>query len=92
MRIEIKQLKESVLPVLLAISICCNILYLFGIIEFKIRLLPQKTHEIEKQFLKHNFIDSPIHPGTIPIHTEIIADTTDKELLKIPGDSLKPIY
>jgi hypothetical protein len=67
-------------------------LYLFGIIGFKLGLLPQKTQHVEKQFLKHNFIDSPIHPGTIPIHPEMIADTTDKELLKIPGDSLKPIY
>jgi hypothetical protein len=82
MRNEIKQPKKLVLPILLVISICFNILYLFGIIDFKIRLIPQKTHQVGKQFLKHNFIDSPIHPEAIPIHPEMIADTTDKKNVK----------
>jgi len=86
MRIEIKQLKKLILPILLVISICFNLLYLFDIIEFKI------GHESENQFLKFDFIDSPIKTEMIPIYPETFADTTDKELLKIPSDSLKPIY
>jgi hypothetical protein len=86
MSIEIKQLKKLILPTLLFISISFTLLYLFGIIDFK------TGHEPENQFLKFNFIDSPIPQEKIHIYPETIADTTGKELLKIPDDSLKQIY
>ena len=60
MRIAIKQPKKLILPIVLALSICINLLYLFRIIEFKIGLFPRKTQELEKQNMKPNFIDSPI--------------------------------
>ena len=68
-----------ILPILLGMSLFFNLLYLFGIIEFKI------GHKPENQFSKFKFIDSPIHHRSLD-------DLKDKPPLKFPSDSLKPIY
>jgi hypothetical protein len=61
MKTEISQLKKIILPLLLFISLCFNILYLFNIIDFKINLIPSKTQELQNKTFK-KFIDSPIIP------------------------------
>ena len=61
MKTEISQLKKIILSLLLFISLCFNILYLFNIIDFKINLIPSKTQELQNKTFK-KFIDSPIIP------------------------------
>jgi hypothetical protein len=65
MKIKVVQLKKTILPLLLLISLCFNILYLFSIIDVKIHLLPTKTQESQYKMFKH-FWDSPCaQPDTI---------------------------
>ena len=61
MKTEISQLKKIILPLLLFISLCFNILYLFNIIDFKINVIPSKPQELQNKTFK-KFIDSPIIP------------------------------
>ena len=61
MKTEIGQLKKIILPLVLFISLCFNILYLFNIIDFKINLIPSKNQEFQNKTFK-KFIDSPIIP------------------------------
>ena len=61
MKTEKSQLKKIILPLLLIISLCFNILYLFNIIDFKLNLIPSKTLELQNKTFK-KFIDSPIIP------------------------------
>ena len=61
MKTEISRLKRIILPLLLIISLCFNILYLFNIIDFKLNLIPSKTQELQNKTFK-KFIDSPIIP------------------------------
>jgi hypothetical protein len=61
MKTEIGQLKKIILPLLLFISLCFNILYLFNIIDFRINLIPSKTQELQNKTFK-KYIDSPIIP------------------------------
>ena len=61
MKTEKSQLKRIILPLLLIISLCFNILYLFNIIDFKLNLIPSKTQELQNKTFK-KFIDSPIIP------------------------------
>ena len=58
MKIKVGQLKKVILPLLLLISLCFNILYLFNIIAVRINLLPAKTQESQYKTFKH-FWDSP---------------------------------
>lgn len=53
--------KKTILPVLLFISLCFNILYIFNIIDFKISPSLSKTQEFKNKTFK-KFIDSPIIP------------------------------
>ena len=59
MKIKIGQSKKVILPLLLFISLCFNILYLFDIIDFKINPIPSKTQELQNKTFKQ-FWDSPI--------------------------------
>jgi hypothetical protein len=61
MKIKTGQLKKIILPLLLFISLCFNILFLFNLIDFKISLSPSKTQELQNKTFKQ-FEDSPIIP------------------------------
>ena len=61
MKIKIGQCKKVILPILLFISLCFNILYLFDIIDIEINLSPSKNQKLQHKTLK-KFIDSPIIP------------------------------
>ncbi len=61
MKTEIGQRKKIILPLVLFISLCFNILYLFNIIDFEINLIPSKNQEFQNKAFK-KFIDSPIIP------------------------------
>ena len=85
MKIKIGQLKKIILPLLLFISLCFNILYLFNIIDFKINLIPYKTQELQNKTFKQ-FIDSPINS----IDSIRNDDTVERIKPKIaPDDTLK---
>ena len=59
MKIKIGQRKKIILPILLFISLCFNILYLFDLIDIKINLSPSKNQKLQNNTFK-KFIDSPI--------------------------------
>jgi hypothetical protein len=59
MKIKIGQRKKIILPILLFLSLCFNILYLFDIIDIKINLPPSKNQKLQNNSFK-KFIDSPI--------------------------------
>jgi hypothetical protein len=59
MKIKIGQRKKIILPILLFISLCFNILYLFDLIDIKINLFPSKNQKLQNNSFK-KFIDSPI--------------------------------
>jgi hypothetical protein len=59
MKVKTGQSKKVILPLLLFISLCFNILYPFNIIDFRINLFPAKTQELQNKTFKH-FWDSPI--------------------------------
>jgi len=61
MKTEIIQLKNIIFPLVLFISLCFNILYLFNIIDFKINIISSRTQELQNKTFK-KFIDSPIIP------------------------------
>jgi hypothetical protein len=66
MKIKISQRKRIILPILLFISLCFNILYLFDIIDIKINLSPSKNQKLQNKTFK-KFIDSPIIDSIIKI-------------------------
>jgi len=59
MKIKIGHYKKIVLPILLFISLCFNILCLFNIIDIKINPSPSKNQKLQNKTL-NKFIDSPI--------------------------------
>ena len=85
MKIKIDQLKKIILPLLLSISLCFNILYLFNIIDIRINLIPSATQKLPSKTFKH-YWDSPIvQPWSIRIN-----DSLDRNKFKInPDDTLK---
>lgn len=70
MKIKLGQLKKIILPLLLIISLCFNILYLFNVIDFKINLIPSRTQELQNKTFKQ-FIDSPLPYDTIRVNDSI---------------------
>ena len=66
MKIKIGQRKKIILPILLFLSLCFNILYLFDIIDIKINLSPSKNQKLQNKTFK-KFIDSPIIDSIIKI-------------------------
>jgi hypothetical protein len=66
MKTEKGQLKKYILPLLLFISLCFNILYFFNILDFKINPIPSKTQELQDRTFK-KFIDSPIIDSILKI-------------------------
>jgi hypothetical protein len=75
MKTKLGQFKKIILPILLFISLCFNILLLLNRIDFKINHIPSKTQELQNKSFK-KFIDSP----TIPF---------DKIPKITPNDTLK---
>ena len=75
MKIKIGQRKKIILPILLFISLCFNILYLFDIIDIKINLPPSKNQKVQYKTFK-KFIDSPIIDSIIKIE---LNDTLKKK-------------
>ena len=59
MKIKIGHCKKIILPILLFISLCFNILYLPDIIDVKINLSTSKNQKLQNKTFK-KFIDSPI--------------------------------
>jgi hypothetical protein len=60
MKIKIDQPKSLILPIVLFLSLCLNLLYLFNMIDFKIYPAPPKTQELQNHIFKTNYIDAPI--------------------------------
>lgn len=59
MKIKKGHCKKIILPILLFISLCFNILYLPDIIDVKINLSTSKNQKLQNKTFK-KFIDSPI--------------------------------
>lgn len=79
MKIKIGQHKKLILPILLFISLCFNILYLFDLIDIKINLFPSKNQKLHNNTFK-KFIDSPIKGSITKID---LNDTLKKNKLVI---------
>ena len=69
--------KKTIIPLILFISLCFNILYLFNIIDIKINLFPSKNQNLQNKTIK-KFIDSPISPAHSNIEIEL-NDTLKKK-------------
>ena len=83
MKIKIGLLKKIILPFLLFISLCFNILYLFNIIDIRINLIPSGSQKFQNKTFKR-FIDSPILQETIRIDDSVEGSKPNIE----PGDTL----
>jgi hypothetical protein len=85
MKIKLDRPKKIILPLLLFISLCFNILYFFNIIDIRINLIPSATQKLPNKTFKHYWDSHIDQPETIRIN-----DSLDRNKLKInPADTLK---
>jgi hypothetical protein len=59
MKENLKQSRKIILPLLLSISVCINLLYFFSILNLKIPLVPSNNQENQNREM-FKYIDSPI--------------------------------